>query len=151
MEALATPRQRTAKRSQLDSAGGANTGGVTRAIDKGTIGVSFASNFSEQASGNNLGSTMLVGHEGQHVVDGAPSGTARFRSEMNAESSSQVILDGLAGASQTNPSLNPGDSFTIRGITLWQRDGGPLGITRDPGAAFRVGVDDYKQDVQNDH
>lgn len=53
--------------------GGANTGGVTRSMDKGTIGVSLASNFSEQASGNNVGSTVLVGHEGQHVVDGAPS------------------------------------------------------------------------------
>ena len=79
--------------------GGANTGGVTRSIDKGTIGVSLASNFSEQASGNNVGSTVLVGHEGQHVVDGAPSGTARFGSEMRAESASQTILQGLSGTS----------------------------------------------------
>ena len=99
-----------------------------------------------------MGSTVLVGHEGQHVVDGAPSGTARFKGEINAESASQVILDGLSGASHANPSLDPGDSYSIQGRTLWQRDGGsdPLGNSRDPVAAILQGNEDYKQDVQND-
>lgn len=128
--------------------GAANTGGVTKSIDKGTIGVSLASNFSEQAAGNNVGSTVLVGHEGQHVVDGAPSGIARFGSEMRAESASQTMLNGLAGTP-----VMPGDmdSFSIRGITTWQRGGfTEFGAPYDPGAAFRIAVEDYKQDVQND-
>lgn len=87
------------KTVSIGFSGGANTGGETRAIDKGTIGVSLASNFSEQSSGNNVGTTVLVGHEGQHVVDGAPTGTARFGSEMRAESVSQTILNGLAPTS----------------------------------------------------
>ena len=129
--------------------GGANTGGVTRSIDKGTIGVSLASNFSEQASGNNVGSTVLVGHEGQHVVDGAPSGTARFGSEMRAESASQTILQGLSGTSVMPSDM---ESFSIRGITTWQRGGDSElgGAPYNPGAAFRIAVQDYKEDVQND-
>jgi hypothetical protein len=128
--------------------GAADTGGVTKSIDKGTIGVSLASNFSEQAAGNNVGSTVLVGHEGQHVVDGAPSGIAGFGSEMRAESASQTMLNGLAGTP-----VMPGemDSFSIRGITTWQRGGfTEFGVPYDPGAAFRIAVEDYKQDVQND-
>ncbi len=130
------------KTVQIGFSGAANTGGETKSIDKGTIGVSLASNFSQQASGNNLGSTVLVGHEGQHIVDGAPSGTARFGSEMRAESVSQTILNGLAGTSIMPSNM---DSFSIRGITTYQRD-----VPYDPGAAFRIAVEDYKQDVQND-
>ncbi len=128
----------------------ANTpGGKTAAIDKGTIGVSLASNFSEQSAGNNVGSTVLVGHEGQHVVDGAPSGVARFGSEMRAESASQTILNGLA---PTPIMPSNWDAFQIRGITTWQRGGDPNlgGAPYDPGAAFRIAVEDCKQDVQND-
>jgi hypothetical protein len=117
---------------------------VTEAIDKGTIGVTLANNFSAQASGNNVGSTVLVGHEGQHVVDGAPSGTARFGSEMRAESVSRTILNGLAGTPVMPSNM---DSFSIRGITTWQRD---ALYAYDPGAAFRIAVEDYRQDVQND-
>jgi hypothetical protein len=42
------------------------------------------------------------------------------------------------------------DSFQIRGITTWQRGGDPNlgGAPYDPGAAFRIAVEDYKQDVQ---
>jgi hypothetical protein len=92
---------------------------------------------------------VLVGHEGQHVVDGAPTGTARFGSEMRAESVSQMILNGLAGTSVMPSNM---DSFSIRGITTWQRGGDPRlgGALYDPGAAFRIAVEDYKQDVQND-
>jgi hypothetical protein len=128
--------------------GAADTGGVTKSTDKGTIGVSLASNFSEQASGNNVGSTVLVGHEGQHVVDGAPTGTARFGSEMRAESASQTILNGLAVTPVMPSNI---DSFSIRGITTWQRGGfTEFGAPYDPGAAFRIAVQDYKEDVQND-
>jgi len=42
------------KTVSIGFSGGPNTGGVTRAIDKGTIGVGLASNFSEEASGNNV-------------------------------------------------------------------------------------------------
>jgi hypothetical protein len=43
------------------------------------------------------------------------------------------------------------DSFSIRGITTWQRGGfTEFGLPYDPGAAFRIAVEDYKQDVQND-
>jgi RHS repeat-associated protein len=137
------------KTVSIGFSGGANTGGETRAIDKGTIGVSLASNFSEQSSGNNVGTTVLVGHEGQHVVDGAPTGTARFGSEMRAESVSQTILNGLAPTSVMPSNM---DSFSIRGITTWQRGGDPNlgGAPYDPGAAFRIAVQDYKEDVQND-
>ncbi len=125
--------------------GGANAGGVTQAIGKGTIGVTLANNFSEQSSGNgNLSSTVLVGHEGQHVVDGAPSGTARFGSEMRAESVSQTILNGLVGTPVMPSDL---EYFSIRGITTFQRD---APYAYNPGAAFRIAVDNYKQDVQND-
>ena len=138
------------KTVSIGFSGGANTGGETRAIDKGTIGVSLASNFSEQSSGNNIGTTVLVGHEGQHVVDGTLRGTARFGSEMNAESTSQMILNGLAGTSVMPSNM---ESFSIRGITTWQRGGDPNlgGAAYNPGAAFRIAVEDYKQDVQNDH
>ena len=137
------------KTVSIGFSGGANTGGVTRSIDKGTIGVSLASNFSEQASGNNVGSTVLVGHEGQHVVDGAPSGTARFGSEMRAESASQTILQGLSGTSVMPSDM---ESFSIRGVTTWQRGGDSElgGAAYNPGAAFRIAAQDYREDVQND-
>lgn len=132
------------KTVSIGFSGRPDTGGVTKPTDKGTIGVSLASNFSAQAAGNNIGSTVLVGHEGQHVVDGAPAGTARFGSEMRAESVTQTILNGLAGTSIMPSSMN---SFSIRGITTWQRD---APYAYDAGAALKIAIEDYKQDVKND-
>lgn len=123
--------------------GGPGTGGRTKRVG-GEISVNFASNFSQVSTNNRLGMTVLVGHEGQHVVDGAPVGTARFRSEFNAERTSQMILDGLSGTK-----INPYATFTVRGSTLWQDNGGPLGITDDAGLAFVVAVKDYRYDVEH--
>jgi len=129
------------KTVSIGFAGKANTGGLTRAVSASTISVNFASNFSQEAKGNSLGATVLVGHEGQHVVDGAPTGTARFGSEFNAEKTSQSILDGI------NPSI---PSFQIRGVTVWRPNGGPLHLSDDAGTAFAVAAKDYKYDLQND-
>lgn len=68
---------------------------------------------------------------------------------MRAESASQTILNGLAGTSVMPSSM---DSFSIREITTWQRGGDSElgGAPYNPGAAFRIAVQDYKEDVQND-
>jgi hypothetical protein len=129
-----------------------DSGGLTMTTDKSTISVSLASNFSEQAKGNDIGTTVLVGHEGQHVADGAPSmaGAARFGSEMNAESTSQMVLNGLDRASRI-PSYV--ERFPDEGPTMWQRGGDPDlgGAPYKPGNAFLYAVKDYQADVQNDH
>jgi RHS repeat-associated protein len=135
--------------------GAANGGGVTQSLDKSTIGVNLSSNFSEQSGANNLGTTVLVGHEGQHVVDGAPTGTARFGSEVRAESASQGILEGLYSNPQTDSGLRPYGDFTMpsRGNrVLWSPTWSDPGqLSGAPSAAFLIGVEDYKSDVQSDH
>jgi RHS repeat-associated protein len=127
-----------------------DSGGLTKSVDKTNISVNFASNFSQQSEGNNVGTTVLVGHEGQHVVDGAPSGTARFRSEFNAESTSQMVMNGLDRASIIPTYV---DRIPEEGPAMWQRGGDPGlgGAPYNPGSAFLYAVEDYKQDVQNDH
>jgi hypothetical protein len=135
--------------------GAANSGGVTQSLDKSTIGVNLASNFSEQSGAHNLGTTVLVGHEGQHVVDGAPTGTARLGSEIRAESVSQSILDGLYTNPQTDSGLRPYGDFTIpsrNNMVLWSPKWSEPGqLSGAPSAAFLIGVEDYKSDVQSDH
>lgn len=127
-----------------------DSGGLTKSVDKSNISVNFASNFSQQSEGNNVGTTVLVGHEGQHVVDGSSPGTARFRTEFNAESTSQMIMNGLDRASII-PSYV--DRIPEEGPAMWQRGGDPGlgGAPYNPGSAFLYAVEDYKRDVQNDH
>lgn len=133
--------------------GGKNTGGFTRRLSASTIGVKFASNFSEEAAHFNLPTVGLVGHEGQHVVDGAPTGIARFRSEVNAEAATQDIMEGawMNPALRATFFISPHPFYALRGVTLWNPTWYKPGqLDNAPTAAFLVGARDYAADVKGD-
>jgi RHS repeat-associated protein len=154
LKAYGTAGQRgTADGSTVSVAftGGKNTGGFTRRLSASTIGVKFASNFSGEAAHFNLPTVGLVGHEGQHVVDGAPTGTARFRSEVNAEAATQDILEGawMNPALRTTFFTSPNPFYRLRGDVLWNPTWYKPGqLDNAPTAAFLVGTRDYAADLQ---
>ena len=91
---------------------------------------------------------MLVGHEGQHVFDQAPTGGMGLDSEVRAETVSQDIVQGIGG-------LRSGDTFQIRGMTLFAP---ATMMSPMPGASFfrtaaamQVGLTDYEYDLANDN
>jgi RHS repeat-associated protein len=130
-----------------------SSGATTQMLDKSTIGVNFSSSFSQQADNNTLGTSVLVGHEGQHVTDGAPTGTARLGSEINAESTSQAIVGGYAAQGMFEMNMNPGTYFEVRGIISWDptmSGNSSSAINGARGAAIRIGIEDYKDDMAND-
>jgi hypothetical protein len=117
-------------------------GGLTTQTSKDTITVNFNSDFLNLSQKNEVGITVLVGHEGQHVVDGAPKGRDRLVSEIRAESASQDIAEGMGLA-----------TFTVRGIELWnsqKMNNGSEGTLLRENQAVLVGVKDYEEDVDND-
>ncbi len=130
-----------------------SSGATTQMLDKATIGVNFSSSFSQHADNNTLGTSVLVGHEGQHVTDGAPTGTARLGSEINAESTSQAIVGGYAAQGLFGINMNPGSNFEVRGIISWDptmSGNSSSAINGARGAAIRIGIADYKEDMAND-
>jgi RHS repeat-associated protein len=123
-------------------------GARTQSISKDTIGVNFRSDFAQSAQKDPVAEAVLVGHEGQHVVDRSEGGHSQFAREWAAESVSQDIVQGL-----TPPGM--GATFTVRGIEIFNSDtmldGSRKGAWLRTTRAFDAAVKDYQEDQKNDN
>jgi len=95
-----------------------------------------------------LGTTVLVGHEGQHVVDDAMGGRSTFAKEWAAESTSQDILRGIFNLTDFSQF-----EFNVRGVQIFNipaMDDSPKGRWLQTTSAFDAAVKDFQEDQKND-